>query len=336
MPDALSYSHLRRNIFASLLLLCLAACATSHVQSAVKPSSPFDDWLAGVRRDAMADGISKQTLDASLGNIQPIQKILDLERNQPEFKITFAQYFARAVTDQRVATGRQMIEEYRLLLDQISASYGVQSRFIVALWGMESDYGRYTGGYPVIGALATLAYGSERKDMFRAELIDALHILDEKNIAPELMTGSWAGAMGQCQFMPSSFQRYAVDFHGDGHRDIWTNQADVFASIANYLKSSGWHAGESWGSEVRLPAGFDRSLIDWKSARPVEEWRRLGMRSLGGGELAPSLPPAGLVAPDGPTGPAYLVYPNFKIIMKWNRSTYFATSVGLLADRLGM
>jgi membrane-bound lytic murein transglycosylase B len=311
---------------------------TPNPPSAAAPAAPagetYDAWLQGARRDAAAAGISQSTLEAAFANLQPIQKVLDLETTQPEVKLTFAQYLARTVTDQRAAQGQKLLAEYRPLLEKVSATYGVQPQYIVALWGVESDYGRVTGGFPVIGALATLAYGSERKDMFRTELMDALRILDEKDIALDAMSGSWAGAMGQCQFLPSSFLHYAVDFSGDGKRDIWTNQADVFASIANYLHSYEWHGDLAWGHAVRLPAGLDSNLIDWKSARPVAEWQRLGLRNPDGSDLAASPVPLALVASDGVTGPAYLVSFNFTVIMKWNRSTYFATSVGLLADSI--
>ena len=249
-------------------------------------------------------------------------------------KLTYAQYLTRTVTDQRVAQGRKLLDQYRPLLDKVSATYGVQPQFIVALWGVESDYGRVTGGYPVIPALATLAYGSQRKDMFHTELIDALKILDERDITAEAMTGSWAGAMGQCQFLPSSFLHYAVDFSGDGRRDIWTDQADVFASIANYLHNYDWAGTQSWGRAVRLPPGLDENLISWKTPRPVSDWQKLGLRNADGSMLVDTGVPLALVASDGVSGPAYLVTSNFAVIMKWNRSTYFATSVGLLADRI--
>ena len=330
-------------IVAAALLLVLAGCAgkpaptpASRPTVAVPVVNPdaFAAWLGGVRQDAAAQGVSQPTLDKALDHLQPIPEVLVLDSKQPEFTLTFVQYRDRTVTDQRVAAGRQMLDEYRPLLEQVGKAYGVEPRFIVALWGVETDYGRFTGGYPVVGSLATLAYGSGRKDMFRAELLDALRILDRKDIAPELMTGSWAGAMGQTQFMPSSFLRYAVDFQGGGHPDIWTKQADVFASIANYLARSGWQVSQGWGRAVILPPGFSEQLIDWKTDRSIEEWRRLGLRNADGGELAAG-PPAALVAPDGPGGSAYLTNGNFKVIMKWNRSTYFAASVGLLADRIG-
>jgi len=309
-----------------------ASTAVAPAAPAQQPSASFTDWLQGVRQEAMAKGISQQTLDQAFAGLEPDQKVLDLDRSQPEFTITFAQYRARTVTKQRIDQGRNLLAEYRPLLDKIAVTYGVQPPFIVALWGVESDFGRFTGGYSVIKSLATLAYGSSRQQMFRDELIDALIILQDKNITPDAMTGSWAGAMGQSQFMPSSYLKYAVDYTGNGKRDIWTDQADVFASIANYLASNGWRRDQTWGRPVRLPPGMAESLIGWKNDRPMREWQALGLRNPDGSDLPATDEPVALVAPDGPTGPGWLTYGNYKVIMKWNRSTYFATSVGLLAD----
>jgi membrane-bound lytic murein transglycosylase B len=333
------------------LAFALGACTTAHspapsatatppAPASSKPTAPpvdtasFDAWLAGFRSEAAAAGISQPTIQTALSSVQPIQDVLNLELAQPEVKLTYVQYLDRTVTDQRVAQGQELLQQYRPLLDKVSATYGVPPQYIVALWGVESDYGRVTGGYPVIPALATLAYGSQRKDMFHTELLDALKILDERDIAPDAMTGSWAGAMGQCQFLPSSFLHFAVDFSGDGRRDIWTDQADVFASIANYLHNFQWDPNQSWGRAVRLPPGLDPNLIDWKSSKPVAAWQSLGIRNADGSDVPASAAPLALVASDGVTGPAYLVSSNFTVIMKWNRSTYFATSVGLLADRI--
>jgi membrane-bound lytic murein transglycosylase B len=313
----------------------IAVLLTVLVLSPPVRADGFPDWLAALRKQAAADGISQPTLQAALGHLQPIQDVLNKDKAQPEFTLTFAQYLAKVVTDDRVSRGRALMLQYGPLLQKVSNEFGVQPRFIVALWGVESDYGRHTGGYSVVGALATLAYGSSRKDYFRKELLDALHIVDEGNIAAPLMTGSWAGAMGQCQFMPSSFRRYAVDFDGDGRRDIWNSEADVFASIANYLASFHWRAAQTWGRQVKLPAQFNARLIDLKTVKPLADWQRLGIRNPDGSNLPVAPVQASLVAPDGPSGPAYLAYGNYKIVMHWNRSTYFATAVGLLADRIG-
>ncbi len=316
------------------LPLLVFALLFAPVFAGTAAADPFADWVTSLRQQAAAQGISKPTLEAALGNLQPIQDVLDKDKSQPEFTLTFAQYQAKVVTDQRVAQGRTLMAQHAALLAKVSTEFGVQPRFIVALWAVESDYGKYTGGYSEIGALATLAYASGRKEFFRKELLDALRIIDQGNITAEAMTGSWAGAMGQCQFMPSSFRRYAVDFDGDGRRDIWGSQADVFASIANYLASLHWRPEQTWGREVRLPAKFDARLIDLKSEKSLPAWQKLGVRNADGSDLPVVALNASLVAPDGPGGAAYLVYGNYKVVMRWNHSTYFATSVGLLADRL--
>jgi len=212
--------------------------------------------------------------------------------------------------------------------------FNVQPRFIVALWGIESNFGKVMGNYQVISALATLAYDGRRSAYFHDELIAALRILDQGNIHPDAMLGSWAGAMGQCQFMPTTFLNFAVDFDGDGRRDIWNDRADVLASIANYLSRLGWHGEEGWGREVLAPSNFDTRLAGLDIKRPTVEWERLGLRAADASPLAGREVEASLVMPDGNSGPALLVYDNFRAIMKWNKSTFFAASVGLLADSL--
>jgi membrane-bound lytic murein transglycosylase B len=235
----------------------------------------------------------------------------------------------------RIERGRELLAQHRPLLEEIGAAYGVQPRFIVALWGIETNFGTYTGGFPVIQALATLAHDGRRSSYFREELLNALQILDDGHIDVARMQGSWAGAMGQSQFMPSSFLRFAQDYDGDGRRDIWTTEADVFASAASYLAGFGWDADQTWGRQVRLPAGFDAGLADLEIRKPLSEWQRLGVRRADGQNLPAGDLTASLVLPDGPGGPAFLVYDNYRTIMRWNRSTYFATTVGILADRIG-
>ena len=211
----------------------------------------FSAWLAELRAEALERGISAETLDAALTGIEPIPRIIELDRDQPEFKLTFAEYLERVVPQARIDRARARLEENRNLLGATATKYRVQPRFIVALWGIESDFGRNTGGFPVVSALATLAFDGRRSAYFRTELLNALEILDAGHIAPERMTGSWAGAMGQGQFMPTTFVGFAVDADGDGRRDIWDTRADVFASIANYLAGLDWHDDQTWGREVR-------------------------------------------------------------------------------------
>ncbi len=239
------------------------------------------------------------------------------------------------ISDARVAQGRRLYKEHRELLARTSEKYGVPAQFIVALWGIETSYGNNTGGFGVVPALATLAYDGRRSKFFRSELMNALKIQDEGHISNKNMKGSWAGAMGQNQFMPSSFHAFAVDGNGDGKRDIWTSLPDVFASTANYLSKSGWDADEKWGRRVKLPAGFSKDMASLKVKRDLSYWKKSGVTLLNGQPI-PVVDgmKASIVAPDGLSGPAYLAYDNYRVIMRWNKSTYFATSVGLLADRI--
>lgn len=301
----------------------------------ISQDQAFRRFLDDVRRDAETQGVSPATLDAALRGVRPIARVLELDRAQPEFRLTYDEYISRVISDARVQEGRRLLRENQALLEQVSAQYGVPPRFIVALWGAETSFGRTMGNFRVIHALATLAFDGRRSAYFRGELMNALRILDEGHIAPNAMMGSWAGAMGQPQFMPSSFLSYAVDYDGDGRRDIWGTRADVFASAANYLARSGWRRDETWGREVLLPNAFDQSLADLKIEKSVSEWAALGLTLPGGGALPQSNVQASVVLPGGITGPAFLVYNNFKVIMRWNRSVYYATAIGRLADLIG-
>ena len=295
----------------------------------------FTKWREGVRKEALSLGISAATFEAAFADVEPIPRIIELDRSQPEVTLSFAQYVERVVPESRVAKGRELLAEHRDLLEPIGREYGVPPRFIVALWGIETNFGQYLGGFPVIAALATLAYDGRRSAYFRQELLNALRILEDGHITTDAMMGSWAGAMGQSQFMPSSFVRYAVDHDGDGKRDIWGTQGDVFASAANYLAQAGWRAGETWGRHVALPAGLDHALTGLEVKKTLAEWQALGLRRADGGDLPQAAISGSVVLPGGEGGPAYLVYDNYRTIMRWNRSFYFATSVGLLADGIG-
>lgn len=310
----------------------------------------FDVWLADLRTEAQTKGIRAEILSAALDGIAPIPRIIELDRRQPEFTMTFEEYLGKIVPESRVRKGRKKFNENRELLEKIGAKYGVQPRFIVALWGIETSFGRHTGGFSVVTALATLAYDGRRSAYFRKELFNALQILNEGHVAPGEMKGSWAGAMGQSQFMPSSFLNYAVDEDGDGRRDIWSTKADVFASAANYLAKSGWLDDQTWGRRVKLPPGFDFQLAGLDVTKPLGEWQDLGLRRIDGRDLPARPLPASLVLPDGEKAPegvgkgedgwagnsgaAFLVYENYRTTLKWNRSTFFAIAVGNLADRI--
>ncbi|MBI3451644.1 MAG: lytic murein transglycosylase [Rhodospirillales bacterium] len=298
----------------------------------------FDAWLMGVRAEGLQRGLSARTLDEALAGVAPIPRVLELDRRQPEVTQTFDEYMARVVNKARIETGRQRLAEHRDILDRVSRRYGVQQRFIVALWAIETDFGRFTGNFPVIAALATLAHDGRRSAFFREELFNALTIVDRSFVAARDMRGSWAGAMGQSQFMPSSFLAFAVDGDGDGKIDIWNSRTDVFASAANYLAKSGWKDTETWGREVRLPTGFDRALIEGvrvQTQKPLSQWQALGVRRADGGDLPGRDLMASLIQPGGSDGRAYLVYDNYRVLLRWNRSLFFATAVGHLADQIG-
>lgn len=304
------------------------------IRPALANEVDFTTWLQGVQREAIQRGLPAKTVADVLADVSPIPRVLELDRRQPETTLTFDEYISRVVTQARIETGRSRLREHRDLLEQVRRRYGVQPRFIVALWAIETDFGRITGNFSVIGALATLAYDGRRSAFFREELFNALKIVARGDVSAKEMRGSWAGAMGQSQFMPSSFLAYAVDFDGDGRADIWNSRADVFASIANYLATVGWRGNETWGREVRLPAGFDRQLIDHnKVQKTLREWQALGVRQADGSDLPAQDLRASLIQPGGAGGPSFLIYNNYRAILRWNRSLYFATAVGFLADQ---
>jgi membrane-bound lytic murein transglycosylase B len=322
------------------LLARLAAGAASvpfaggMLRPALAADQDFPTWLAGFRQEAIAAGIRAGTLDAAFAGVAPLPRVLELDQRQPETTITFDTYISRVVSDARIQAGRQHLADDRELLTEIGAKYGVQPRFIVALWAIETDFGRVQGDYPIVASLATLAYDGRRGAFFRKELIAALKILDQGHIRPDELRGSWAGAMGQTQFMPSTFLAYAVDYAGTGKQDIWHDKRDALASIANYLANLGWQGDYTWGRPVKLPAGFDPALLGGQVLKTVDQWSALGVRRADGGVLPQAALDAGLVQPGGATGPTLMVYGNFRAIMKWNRSLYFATAVSYLADRI--
>lgn len=331
MWNPVMWGPMRVAAAAGVALLVAAAPAPALAQAA---GGDFQAWLAGLRAEAEDRGIGTATLDAALSGLTPIPRVIELDRRQPEGTLTFAQYMDRVVPDSRVDTARERLRQHETLLDEVTAEYGVPARIIVALWGVESDFGRIAGNFPVIDALATLAHDERRSAYFRRQLLYALEIVDQGHIELDRMLGSWAGAMGQPQFMPESFASYAVDHDGDGRRDIWGTEADVFASAANYLARNGWREGQTWGRPVRLPPGFDTSLVGLETTRSLPEWQALGVRRADGGDLPHVAFEASIIQPGGAGGPAYVVYENFRVLMRWNRSQYFATAVGTLADRL--
>jgi membrane-bound lytic murein transglycosylase B len=313
----------------SLLAASFPAVLAVHAHAA---ADSFQGFLAGLRAEARRNGISGATLDRAFAGVQPNQKVLERDRHQPEFTMTWAQYRALLITDQRITNGRAAWQQNRSLLGRVQDRFGVEPGVIVGIWGLESSFGAGMGDFHVVEALATLAWEGRRASFFRGELIAALRILENGDVTPARMTGSYAGAMGQPQFMPSSYLRYAVDFEGHGRRDIWNSKPDVLGSIANYLARSGWRSGEPWGQPVTLPSNFNTSSAGRDDRRPVGEWARQGVRSLNGRPLARADVQAAVILPDGAGGDAFLVYANFTAIRRYNPSDYYALVVGLLGD----
>ncbi len=293
----------------------------------------FPAFVAGIREEALREGISPSVLDQALSGVALNPKVLELDRNQPEFTLTWAQFKARVLPATRLAAAHQAYARYGSLLAEVTSRYPADPRIVVAIWGVESAFGSKTGTYRVVEALATLSYDNARRaSYFRAELLKALRILDHGDITPAGMTGSWAGAMGQPQFMPSSYLAYAVDFEGDGRRNIWTSVPDVFASVANYLAKCGWRAGEPWGQPIQVPANFDSATAGRQTIRTLADWETRGVRRIDGTRFSRNDVSGAVLMPDGAGGEAYMIYGNFNVIRRYNPSDYYALAVGLLGN----
>jgi membrane-bound lytic murein transglycosylase B len=310
----------------------------------VESPPPFDEWLTALRAEAIERGISSELVERAFANIQPVQQVLERDRTQAEFTLALDEYLKRRLTAGTVRLARQMHARHHALLQRVEKTYGVPSRVLVAVWGLESNFGRFAGVRPTIPALVTLAYDPRRGAMFRDELFDALQIVDGGDIGLEQLKGSWAGALGQPQFMPSSYLLYAQDFDKDGRRDIWASQADVFASIAFFLQKHGWTAGEAWGREVRVTPIVQKAILAiprrevgcrarrlMTNPRSVNEWRELGLLTTAGAPLPKSEMPASLVEAGART---FLLYDNYEALLGYNCAHSYALSVGLLSDRL--
>jgi membrane-bound lytic murein transglycosylase B len=321
----------RRFLLASAIPASLSVPA-SAARALAAHGDDFAAFLTSIQAEARSAGIRPATLDRAFAGVVPNQKVLDRDRHQPESTWTWARYRSVVVNDKRIADGRQAVTANRALFQRVAQYYGVGAGVIAGIWGVESNFGAGTGDFRVVEALATLAWEGRRASFFRSELIAALKILDHGDVAPSGMTGSYAGAMGQPQFMPTSYLRYAVDFEGNGRRDIWTSKADVLGSIANYLARSGWRANETWGQEVNAPPGVDAFGRDTK--RTLSEWSRAGVRPVNGQWAAATDTPAGLVAPDGAGGEAFVVFSNFSAIRRYNPSDFYAIAVGLIGDQV--
>jgi len=319
------------NPFHLLLALALLAAGV-HARAA--PDDEFAACVANLQHAARERGVSPGVVQNSLGNVHFVDRVIELDRAQPEFTTTFAGYFNGRVTEQRVEQGRHLLEQHHDLLRRIYRQYGVPPRYLVAFWGLETHFGSYFGRMPVLDSVATLACDARRSDYFTGQLMAALKIIDEGSITAERMKGSWAGAMGHVQFMPKVFLKYAVDYDGDGKRDLWGSIPDAMASAANFLRGLGWKQGWRWGREVTLPDDFPYESAGLDEQKPLSEWKKLGVHDAYGRPLASADIEASLLVPAGHEGPKFLVYHNFNVIMGWNQSEFYALAVGRLADRL--
>ena len=336
--------------FAAVLLAIIMAVAPTTAQAPpslapVEPlPPPFDLWIGALRAEAAARGIRPEIIDQAFAGVEPVAQILERDRSQAEFTLDLETYLRRRLTRQTVRTAQEMYSRHRTLLQRIGKQYSVNPRIVVAVWGLESNFGRFSGVRPTIPTLTTLAYDTRRGTMFRNELFSALEILNRGDIELDRLKGSWAGALGQPQFMPSSYLQYAQDFDGDGRRDIWESEPDVFASVANYLKEHGWADGHAWGREVKLPGTVrvkaeaipfresgcraERAMTD---PRPLTAWRRMGVRTISGTPVPASAVKASLVQAGSRS---FLLYSNYDSILGYNCAHTYALSVALLSDRL--
>lgn len=314
----------------SLLLLCWGGLGVGKAAA----SETFEAWVQEFKVQARAAGVSEETLHLAFKNVAFLPRVVELDRRQPEFTLTLEGYLSNAVSSARIRIGHRKMREHAALLDEVYRYYGVPPRLIVALWGIETSYGSNQGAFPIIDSLATLAYDGRRAALFSKELLSALKILDQGHIALEAFKGSWAGAMGQSQFMPSSFLEYARDFDGDQRIDIWHSMPDVFASMANYLARNGWQANHSWGMEVQRPSDWDEAMVSRKKHLPLSRWQALGFTLTDGSNLPVKELPARLVVPNAQSPRSFLALSNYDVLLRWNRSDYFAIAVGKLSDAL--
>lgn len=325
---------LSRNRYLTKLTVLLALCLTLGSARADPTPPDFQAWLDAFRQQAAAQGISQATLDSALTGLQPLDRVLESDRRQPEFLETFLDYLNKRVNDWRLNKGREMLIQQAAVLAEVERRYGIPARYLVAFWGLETNYGTYMGDTPVIAAMATLAFDARRPEFFRAQLLDALRIIERDRIPAADLIGSWAGAIGHMQFIPSTWLAYAVDGDGDGRIDLRNSLPDALHSAANYLRQAGWRTDEEWGLEVKLPAGLDLHQAGLERQKPINSWTFAGLRRPDDSLLPDSYQPASLILPQGFDGPAFLVTSNYRVILRWNRSINYALAVGLLADRL--
>ncbi|GGI76688.1 lytic transglycosylase [Shewanella gelidii] len=302
--------------------------------SASAAEQDFSQCKVKLEKAAVAQGIQQSTIEKGLRDLKPIKRVIKLDRSQPEFSQTFADYFNKRVTSKRVAQGRKLLKKHRALLQKLQKEYGVPPQYLMSFWGLETNFGGYKGKMPVLDALATLACDPRRDSFFTQEFILALGLMEKNGFEPQQMVGSWAGAMGHTQFMPSAYSQYAVDGDGDGIVDLWNSTEDALTSAANFLAELGWQRNERWGREVLLPSDYNFKYLGAKDRLPLSQWAEAGVRQANGQAISTPKMDAALYVPAGQAGPAFLAYENFNVIMRWNRSENYAIAVGHLADRI--
>ena len=316
------------------LILSTALVVSSFLSSAHADEAAFASCLAGLRADAQAKGVSGATYDTHTAALAPDMAVIDFLDAQPEFVTPIWDYLAALVDDERVADGRAMLAEWAPVLARVEAEYGVDAATVVAVWGVESNYGRNFGSRPLLTSLSTLSCFGRRQSFFRGEFFTTLRIIQEGHVAPDRLTGSWAGAFGHTQFMPSTFMRLAVDFDGDGRRDLVDSVPDALASTANLLKRAGWRSDLPWGFEVSLPRGMDVSGAGRRNKQPISAWAARGVRRIDGAPMPAAATPAGLLLPAGKDGPAFLVTRNFDAVYSYNAAESYGLAIAHLSDRL--
>ncbi|MBV7410305.1 lytic murein transglycosylase [Maritimibacter sp. DP1N21-5] len=298
------------------------------------PNAGFDGWVASFKNRAASQGFTQAQLDSAFRGVGYLPSVVANDNKQSEFTRTLEDYLAIAASDERVSNGRAKYRQFGSVLSGVESRYGVDAKIVAAVWGMESSYGARRGETPIVSAMATLAYDGRRRDFFEQQLFAVLKILSAGDTTPDRMIGSWAGAMGHTQFMPTSYLSYAVDYTGDGRRDIWSDDpSDALASTANYLKKFGWTKGQPWGVEVKLPAGFDRSKAGFSITRAPSDWAAMGVRNMDGATVG-NFGAAKVIQPAGGGGPAFMVFNNFEVIKRYNNATSYAIGVGHLGDRI--
>lgn len=326
----LSRFSFKPSAFRTTLALLLSSVWLNSVQA----NEQFASCTADLAQKAKQEGVSQATIDHVFPHLVHQDRVIELDRSQPEFVQTFPGYFSKRVTQWRTDKGKAMYAKHKTLLQELSDKYGVPPHYLLAFWGLETNFGTYKGKMPVLDSLATLACDKRRSSYFTQEFLVAIKLLERENLTREEMIGSWAGAMGHTQFMPSAYTNYAIDGDGDGQINLWASEEDALSSAANFLANLGWEAGYRWGREVQLPKDFDYQLSGYKNKRPLTDWNTQGLKKANGDALGEGDTSAYVIVPAGHEGPAFIAYHNFRVIMRWNNSEFYAIAVGVLADKI--